>query len=134
MQNQQELIATLEEVLGMSMSAAIISEIPGLVINLVAYILTAVALYAMAKRRGNRVLMYGCGIGHVADARRLAKAHGEDPNSWKSVSRYLELKAEPAYYEHEVVKYGRFSGSRQTIAYVENVRARYARYCNRVAR
>lgn len=52
MQNQQELIAMLEEVLGMSMSAAIISEIPGLVINLVAYILTAVALYTMAKRRG----------------------------------------------------------------------------------
>ncbi len=77
---------------------------------------------------------YNSGIGHVADARRLAKAHGEDPNSWESVARYLELKAEPAYYEHEVVKYGRFSGSRQTIAYVENVRARYARYCNRVAR
>ena len=77
---------------------------------------------------------YNSGIGHVADARRLAKAHGENPNSWKSVARYLELKADPAYYEHEVVKYGRFSGSRQTIAYVENVRSRYARYCNRVAR
>ncbi|MBO5350116.1 MAG: transglycosylase SLT domain-containing protein [Alistipes sp.] len=77
---------------------------------------------------------YNSGIGHVADARRLAKAHGENPNSWESVARYLELKADPAYYEHEVVKYGRFSGSRQTIAYVENVRSRYARYCNRVAR
>ncbi|MBR5464340.1 MAG: transglycosylase SLT domain-containing protein [Alistipes sp.] len=77
---------------------------------------------------------YNSGIGHVADARRLAKAHGENPNSWESVSRYLELKADPAYYEHEVVKYGRFSGSRETIAYVKGVRDRYARYCNRVAR
>lgn len=77
---------------------------------------------------------YNSGIGHVADARRLAKAHGENPNSWESVARYLELKADPAYYEHEVVKYGRFMGSRQTIAYVENVRNRYARYCSRVAR
>lgn len=77
---------------------------------------------------------YNSGIGHVADARRLAKAHGENPNSWESVARYLELKADPAYYEHEVVKYGRFSGSRQTIAYVKNVRDRYHRYCSRVAR
>lgn len=77
---------------------------------------------------------YNSGIGHVADARRLAKAHGENPNSWESVARYLELKADPAYYEHEVVKYGRFSGSRQTIAYVKNVRDRYKRYCSRVAR
>lgn len=77
---------------------------------------------------------YNSGIGHVSDARRLAKAHGENPNSWESVARYLELKADPAYYEHEVVKYGRFSGSRQTIAYVKNVRDRYNRYCNRVAR
>ncbi len=77
---------------------------------------------------------YNSGIGHVADARRLAKAHGENPNSWESVARYLELKADPAYYEHEVVKYGRFSGSRQTIAYVKNVRDRYNRYCSRVAR
>lgn len=77
---------------------------------------------------------YNSGIGHVSDARRLAKAHGENPNSWESVARYLELKADPAYYEHEVVKYGRFSGSRQTIAYVKNVRDRYNRYCSRVAR
>lgn len=77
---------------------------------------------------------YNSGIGHVADARRLAKAHGENPNSWESVARYLELKADPAYYEHEVVKYGRFSGSRQTIAYVKNVRDRYNSYCSRVAR
>lgn len=77
---------------------------------------------------------YNSGIGHVNDARRLARAHGEDHNTWSVVSRYLQLKADPAYYEHEAVRNGRFTGSGETIAYVEQVRDRYARYCKRVAR
>lgn len=75
---------------------------------------------------------YNGGIGHVSDARRLAKAYGEDPNSWESVSHYLTLKADSTYYNHEVVKCGRFKGSRETVAYVKDVRDRYARYCRRV--
>lgn len=76
---------------------------------------------------------YNGGIGHVGDARRLAALHGEDPNSWEVVARYLQLKADPAYYENEVVKYGKFSGSRQTLAYVDDVMGRYTKYC-RIAR
>lgn len=72
---------------------------------------------------------YNGGIGHVNDARRLAKAHGEDPNSWEVVARYLELKALPEYYENDVVKCGRFTGSRQTLAYVDDVMGRYDKYC-----
>lgn len=72
---------------------------------------------------------YNSGIGHVSDARRLARLHGEDPNSWEVVSRYLRLKAEPEYYENEVVKCGRFTGSRQTLAYVDDVIGRYDKYC-----
>lgn len=72
---------------------------------------------------------YNGGIGHVSDARRLAALHGEDPNSWEVVARYLQLKADPAYYENEVVKYGKFSGSRQTLAYVDDVMGRYTKYC-----
>ena len=72
---------------------------------------------------------YNSGIGHVTDARRLAKLNGENPNSWEVVARYLSLKAEPAYYESEVVKCGRFTGSRQTLAYVNDVIGRYDRYC-----
>lgn len=72
---------------------------------------------------------YNSGIGHVNDARRLARLHGENPNSWEVVARYLRLKAEPEYYESEVVKCGRFTGSRQTLAYVDDVIGRYDKYC-----
>lgn len=72
---------------------------------------------------------YNSGIGHVNDARRLARLHGENPNSWEVVARYLTLKAEPEFYENEVVKCGRFTGSRQTLAYVNDVIGRYDRYC-----
>lgn len=72
---------------------------------------------------------YNGGIGHVSDARRLARLHGENPNSWEVVARYLALKAEPEYYENEVVRCGRFTGSRQTLAYVNDVIRRYDTYC-----
>lgn len=87
-----------------------------------------------ADRLGLLLAAYNGGIGHVSDARRLARAYGDDPNSWEDVARYLALKADPAYYEHEVVRNGRFTGYKQTIAYVDNVRSSYARYCRRVAR
>ena len=77
---------------------------------------------------------YNGGIGHVNDARRLARLHGEDPNSWEVVARYLTLKAEPEYYENEVVECGRFTGSRQTLAYVNDVIGRYDKYCRIAAR
>ncbi len=77
---------------------------------------------------------YNGGIGHVSDARRLARAHGANPHSWSDVSHYLKLKSDPAYYEHEVVRNGRFTGYGQTAAYVDDVLNRYARYCRRVAR
>ena len=76
---------------------------------------------------------YNSGIGHVNDARRLARLNGEDPNSWEVVARCLQLKAQPEYYESEAVKCGRFPGSRQTLAYVNDVIGRYDKYC-RIAR
>lgn len=72
---------------------------------------------------------YNGGIGHVSDARRLARVHGENPDSWEVVARYLALKSEPEYYEDEVVRCGRFTGARQTRAYVKGVMERYDAYC-----
>ncbi len=71
---------------------------------------------------------YNGGVGHVADARRLAKSNGEDYNSWEVVARYLKQKANPEIYKSDLVRHGRFTGSRQTEAYVRNVMARYDVY------
>ncbi|MBQ8553397.1 MAG: transglycosylase SLT domain-containing protein [Alistipes sp.] len=75
---------------------------------------------------------YNGGIGHVCDARRLAKSNGENHNSWEVVARYLKLKADPTVYESELVRYGKFTGSRQTEAYVREVMHRYDIYRNLV--
>ena len=77
---------------------------------------------------------YNSGIGHVSDARRLAAAFGDDPDSWETVAHYLRLKATPEYYEHEAVRCGRFTGSAQTLAYVSDVMGRYDKYCRTVGR
>ena len=71
---------------------------------------------------------YNAGIGHVLDARRLARAEGANPNSWADVSHYLELKSTPDYYENEIVQCGKFTGSSQTISYVKQVMCKYNQY------
>lgn len=84
-----------------------------------------------------RILLaaYNGGVGHVLDARQLARDRGENPDSWTIVKRYLRLKsAEPDYYEDEGVGSGQFTGYEQTNAYVVAVCKRYERYCARVAR
>lgn len=76
---------------------------------------------------------YNGGIGHIFDARRLARSNGENPNSWEVVSRYLRAKADPVVYESELVRYGKFTGSGQTEAYVKNVMNRYDYYRRQAA-
>ena len=73
---------------------------------------------------------YNAGIGHVLDARRLARSEGANPNSWDAVSHYLGLKSDPAYYELDIVHSGRFTGSGQTLDYVKEVMHKYKQYCN----
>lgn len=77
---------------------------------------------------------YVGGIGHVSDARRLAAKSGENPDSWEVVSRYLSLKSQPEFYEDPVVKCGKFTGVKQTMAYVRNVTSHYRHYCDIVER
>ena len=71
---------------------------------------------------------YNAGIGHVLDARRLARLEGANPNSWAVISRYLELKGTPDYYQKDVVKCGKFTGSGQTLSYVKQVMRKYNQY------
>ena len=73
---------------------------------------------------------YNAGIGHVLDARRLARSEGANPNSWDAVRHYLSLKSDPAYYELDIVQSGRFTGSNQTVGYVNEVMRKYRQYCN----
>lgn len=74
---------------------------------------------------------YNGGIGHVLDARNLARKYGDDPDSWEAVSHYLTLKGQPEYAADEIVKCGRFN-SRETLAFVDQVYAKYGAYCNNV--
>ena len=72
---------------------------------------------------------YNAGIGHVMDARRLARSEGADPNSWDTVRHYLAMKADPAYYERDIVQSGKFTGYKQTNGYVNEVMKKYRQYC-----
>ncbi len=70
---------------------------------------------------------YNGGVGHVADARRLAKKYGANPNRWEDVSTYLQAKNYEEYYTDEVVKYGRFKAV-ETTQFVSKVLGRYDIY------
>lgn len=72
---------------------------------------------------------YNSGLGHIKDARRLARFYGENPDSWEVVKHYLRMKSRPEFYRHRVVECGRFAGSRQTQAYVDDVVEHYRIYC-----
>ncbi|MCH5332034.1 MAG: transglycosylase SLT domain-containing protein [Alistipes sp.] len=76
---------------------------------------------------------YHCGIGHLSDARRLARAYGENINSWPVVARYLKLKGDPDYYMHECVANGCFSSGSITAGYVNRVIKLYNSYCSECA-
>lgn len=73
---------------------------------------------------------YNGGIGHIQDARRLARKYGGNANSWASVSAFLKCKSQPEYSGDAVVRNGAFRGSGETIAFVNNVMSRYDRYCS----
>ena len=90
------------------------------------------ASIADEERMGIVLAGYNCGVGHVSDARRLARAAGDNADSWRVVVRYLELKSLPEYYRREEVRSGRFGNGRLTLAYVSSVLAKYRQYCRLV--
>jgi len=73
---------------------------------------------------------YNVGLGHVLDARRLAKKYGDNPNKWtNNVDEYILKKSDPDFYKDEVVYYGYCRGY-ETYNYVRQIIDRYEHYKN----
>jgi len=70
---------------------------------------------------------YNVGHGHVADARRLAKKYGDNPNSWDSIASYLLKKQDPQYYNDEVVEFGYCRGT-EPVNYVKVIYETFENY------
>jgi membrane-bound lytic murein transglycosylase F len=70
---------------------------------------------------------YNVGTGHVQDAVRLAKKHGDDPTSWQDVGYWLIQKSKRAVYNDPVVKHGYARGT-EPVAYVDAIEARWENY------
>ena len=70
---------------------------------------------------------YNVGLGHVLDARALARKYGEDDSQWPVIEKYLELKSRPKYFQDPVVQYGYCRGS-EPVNYVKDILNRYDQY------
>ncbi|MGB5983757.1 MAG: transglycosylase SLT domain-containing protein [Desulfobacterales bacterium] len=65
---------------------------------------------------------YNVGIGHILDARNLARRRRLDPNRWESLVETLPLLSLPEYYRHS--QYGYCRGS-EPVQYVESIMIYY---------
>lgn len=71
---------------------------------------------------------YNVGLGHVVDARELAKKYGKDPKVWDgNVEYYLLMKSKPAFFRDPVVKSGYCRGD-EPVNYVKEILIRYDQY------
>jgi len=75
---------------------------------------------------------YNVGLGHVFDARKLAKKNGKDDKRWtENTDTFIILKANPKYFHDPVVKHGYCRG-REPYNYVRIIIERYEDYKNLV--
>ena len=65
---------------------------------------------------------YNVGLGHLEDARVLTEQHGDNPDQWSDVKRYLPLLAKRKYYKE--TKHG-FARGWEPVSYVQNIRQFY---------
>lgn len=71
---------------------------------------------------------YNTGMGHVLDARRLAKKNGKNPNKWdNNVDYYILHLSEKKYYNDPDVYYGYVRG-KETFDFVFEILKRYQIY------
>jgi len=66
---------------------------------------------------------YNVGMGHVKDARILAKRFGKDPNRWTDLKTVLPLLAKKKYYQTLPHRYAR---GWEPVTYVERIRNYYS--------
>jgi membrane-bound lytic murein transglycosylase F len=64
---------------------------------------------------------YNVGMGHMYDARRLARKLGRDPDDWIELSKVLPLLSRKKYYTMEGIKHGYARGG-EPVRYVKRVR------------
>lgn len=75
---------------------------------------------------------YNAGMGHVFDARALARKTGKNPMVWDNeVEECIRMKSIPEYYNDSVCKHGYLRGT-ETIAYVRDVVRRWKYYQEKV--
>lgn len=73
---------------------------------------------------------YNVGLGHVLDARRLAKKHGKNENIWTgNVDFYMLNKSKQEFYTDPVVRHGYCNGV-EPVEYVNKVMGNYDHYLN----
>ncbi|HYW04562.1 MAG TPA: membrane-bound lytic murein transglycosylase MltF [Gammaproteobacteria bacterium] len=65
---------------------------------------------------------YNVGLGHVQDARALAKKQGQNADSWMTVRKYLLKLSKPHWYKQ--TRYG-YARGWEAVAYVANIRGYY---------
>ena len=71
---------------------------------------------------------YNVGLGHVVDARELAKKYGRDPTKWEeNVEHFLLMKSKPEFFRDEIVKSGYCRGV-EPVKYVREILNRYDQY------
>lgn len=71
---------------------------------------------------------YNVGLGHVVDARDLARKHGKDPTLWNdNVEYYLLKKSSKEFINDPVVKFGYCRGE-EPVNYVHDILNRYSQY------
>jgi membrane-bound lytic murein transglycosylase F len=72
---------------------------------------------------------FNSGLGHIEDARALARKYRKNPDRWdgEHVSHFVELKSKPAYYDDPVCKQGYLRGT-ETTDFVSEVWFRYQYY------
>ncbi len=77
---------------------------------------------------------YNCGTGRIAQARRIVAERGDNPDSWEAVSEALRLMGDAQFVASCGGTVRRFSGSKHTLAYVDQVIGRYNTYCDTIPR